>query len=46
MSIETFTQVNRLAPTQPGPSFAVVQLIVLVILIVLGVRAVKRFHPA
>lgn len=37
---------TRLAPTQSEPPFAVVQLIVLAIFVVLGVRAVKRFHPA
>jgi hypothetical protein len=37
---------NRLAPTQSEPPFAVAQLIVLATFIVLGVRAVKRFHPA
>jgi hypothetical protein len=37
---------NRLAPTQSEPPFATAQLIVLAIFAVLGVRAVKRFHPA
>jgi putative exporter of polyketide antibiotics len=37
---------NRLAPTQSEPPFAVAQLLVLALFLVLGVRAVKRFHPA
>lgn len=35
-----------LAPTQSEPPFAVAQLAVLAIFIVLGIRAVSRFHPA
>ena len=37
---------NRLAPTQSEAPFVIAQLIVLALFIVLGVRAVKRFHPA
>ena len=47
--VQSFLKVpalNRLAPTQSEPPFAVSQLIVLAIFVVLGVRAVKRFHPA
>ena len=36
---------NALAPTQSDPGFIVTQLIVLAIFVVLGIRAVKRFHP-
>src|SRR5262245_8090043 len=35
----------RLAPTQSEPPFVVVQLAVLVIFLVLGIRAVMRFRP-
>jgi len=35
-----------LAPTQSEPPFLVTQLVVLVLFIVLGVLAVRRFHPA
>jgi hypothetical protein len=34
-----------LAPTQSEPPFAVAQLVVLVLFVVLGVLAVRRFHP-
>jgi hypothetical protein len=47
--VQSFLKVpalNRLAPTQSEPPFAVSQLIVLALFVVLGVRAVKRFHPA
>ena len=36
---------NALAPTQSDPVFIVAQLIVLALFVVLGVRAVRRFHP-
>jgi hypothetical protein len=35
-----------LAPTQSEPPFAIAQTIVLVLFIVAGIVAVKRFHPA
>lgn len=37
--------INALAPTQSEPPFAVAQLVVLVVFIVLGVLAVRRFRP-
>jgi hypothetical protein len=37
---------HALAPTQKEPPFAVVQLLVLVIFVVLGVFAVKKFRVA
>jgi hypothetical protein len=37
---------ESLAPTQSEPPFAAVQLVVLVLFVWLGIRAVKRFHPA
>jgi hypothetical protein len=37
---------QELAPTQSEPPFAVAQLVVLALFIWLGIRAVKRFHPA
>ena len=36
---------NALAPTQSDPGFIVAQLIVLAVFVVLGIRAVRRFHP-
>ena len=36
---------NALAPTQSDPGFIVAQLIVLALFVVLGIRAVRRFHP-
>jgi hypothetical protein len=36
---------NELAPTQSAPTFIVTQLVVLGILIVLGILAVRSFHP-
>lgn len=39
------TFLHSLAPTQSEPPFLVVQVIVLVIFIVLGILAVRRFHP-
>jgi len=37
---------KALAPTQSEPPSAIVQLIVLVVFVVLGWRAVRAFHPA
>jgi hypothetical protein len=36
---------GRLAPTQSEPPFLIAQLLVLALFAILGVRAVKRFHP-
>ena len=36
---------NALAPTQSDPGFIIAQLIVLAIFVVVGIKAVKRFHP-
>jgi hypothetical protein len=36
---------NALAPTQSDPGFIIAQLIVLAVFVVLGIRAVRRFHP-
>jgi hypothetical protein len=47
--VQLFRRVPALAaaaPTQSEPPFAVAQLVVLVVFGWLGVRAVKRFHPA
>jgi hypothetical protein len=38
--------IHALAPTQSEPPFAIAQGIVLVIFVVLGFFAVRRFHPA
>ena len=40
------TVLQNLAPTQSEPPFAVAQVIVLALFIWIGIRAVKRFHPA
>jgi hypothetical protein len=34
-----------LAPTQSEPPFVVAQVIVLAIFVVLGIGAIKKFHP-
>jgi hypothetical protein len=39
------TFLHALAPTQSEPPFVIVQVILLVIFVVLGVLAVRRFHP-
>jgi hypothetical protein len=49
--IQSFLKIeplHELAPGAPpsGPTFAVVQLIVLVLFVLAGIRAVRRFHPA
>ena len=36
---------HALAPTQSDPGFIIAQLIVLAVFVVLGIRAVRRFHP-
>jgi hypothetical protein len=36
---------HELAPTQSEPPFLIVQIVVLVIFVVLGILAVRRFHP-
>jgi hypothetical protein len=46
--VQTFQKVpfmKALAPTQSEPSFAIAQGLVLLLFIVLGVVAVRRFHP-
>ena len=42
---EKVPSLKALAPTQSEPPFLVAQLIVLAIFIVLGIFAVKKFHP-
>lgn len=37
--------IGQLAPTQSEPPFLIAQLLVLALFVILGVRAVKRFHP-
>jgi len=37
---------HALAPTQSDPPFAIAQAIVLVVFVVLGVKALRTFHPA
>ena len=48
LTVQSFAKVSALralAPTQSEPPFLVTQLVVLVLFIVLGIYAVKRFHP-
>jgi len=40
------TVLQTLAPTQSEPPLAITQLVVLLLFVWLGTRAVKRFHPA
>ena len=42
---KTITNTVYLAPTQSEPPFIVAQTVVLVIFVVLGLLAVRRFHP-
>jgi hypothetical protein len=44
-SFEKVPALHALAPTQSEPPFKLAQLVVLVVFIVLGVFAVKKFHP-
>jgi hypothetical protein len=47
--VQSFLKVpalNRLAPTQSEPPFAIAQALVLILFVVLGIRAVVRFRPA
>ena len=44
-SFEKVPYLNRLAPTQSEAPFVIAQLIVLALFVVLGIRAVRRFHP-
>jgi hypothetical protein len=44
-SFQKISFLNQLAPTQSEPPFAVAQATVLLLYIVLGVLAVRRFHP-
>ena len=44
-SFEKAPSLHALAPTQKEPPFAIAQLIVLALFVVLTVVAVKRFHP-
>jgi hypothetical protein len=46
--VQTFLKIpffNALAPTQTEPAFAIAQLALLVLIIVAGVLAVRRFRP-
>jgi hypothetical protein len=45
-SFEKVPSLHALAPTQTEPPFKLAQLVALVVFIVLGVFAVKKFHPA
>jgi uncharacterized membrane protein SirB2 len=44
-SFEKVQLFHDLAPTQKEPPFAISQLVLLIVFIVLGVMAVKRFRP-
>ena len=45
-SFQKIPALHALAPTQQEPPFAVAQGAALLLFVVLGLRAVKRFHPA
>ena len=47
--VQSFTKIPALvalAPTQSEPPFIVVQLVALIVFVVIGFVAVRRFHPA
>jgi hypothetical protein len=44
-SFEKVPALKAIAPTQKEPPFAIAQLVVLALFVVLTVLAVKRFHP-
>ena len=44
-AFQKLPSLSVLAPTQSGPPFAITQVAVLAIFVVLGVFAVRRFHP-
>lgn len=45
-SFQKIPPLHALAPTQSEPPFAIAQLICLLVFIVLGIMAVRKFHPA
>jgi len=45
-SFEKVPALHALAPTQTESPFKIAQIVVLLTFIVLGIRAVKKFHPA
>jgi hypothetical protein len=45
-SFEKVPALHALAPTQTESPFKITQIVVLAVFIVLGVRAVRKFHPA
>jgi hypothetical protein len=45
-SFEKIPAIHALAPTQTESPFKIAQLVVLLTFIVLGIRAVKKFHPS
>jgi len=42
---EKVPALNALAPTQSEPPFGIAQLVLLIVFIVLGVQATRKFHP-
>jgi hypothetical protein len=44
-AFQKLAPLNQLAPTQSEPPFGVAQLVLLVLFVVFGIRAVKRFRP-
>jgi len=44
-SFQKLAFLQPLAPTQSEPPFLIAQIVVLLLFIVLGVLAVRRFHP-
>ena len=45
-AFQKFAFLHPLAPTQSEPPFAVAQIVVLALFVLLGYLAVRRFHPA
>jgi hypothetical protein len=45
-SFQKFAYLNKFAPTGSEPTFAVTQLLVLILFVIAGVAVVRRYRPA
>jgi hypothetical protein len=45
-SFQKFAYLNKFAPTGSEPTFAVTQLLVLILFVIAGIAVVRRYHPA
>ena len=45
-SFQKFAYLNKFAPTGSEPTFAVTQLLVLILFVITGVAVVRRYRPA